>query len=64
MGSLQQPVWVKESTFLPKGPGVGGFMRQANVGSLKPYRSFKVESSLATGRPTSTSSVPVTVGGN
>ncbi|KAI3823998.1 hypothetical protein L1987_05445 [Smallanthus sonchifolius] len=60
MGSLQQPVLIKESNFLPKGPGVGVFLRQANLGSLKPCRSLKIEGSLATGRP-STPSVPVTI---
>ncbi|MFS8032691.1 putative glycine hydroxymethyltransferase [Helianthus anomalus] len=65
MGSLQQPVWVKESSFLPKGHSVGGFIRRVNFGSFKPCGSSKIVGSLATGRP-STPSVPVTVpkGGN
>ncbi|KAF5755149.1 putative glycine hydroxymethyltransferase [Helianthus annuus] len=65
MGSLQQPVWVKESSFLPKGHGVGGFIRRVNFGLFKPCGSSKVVGSLATGRP-STPSVPVTIpeGGN
>ncbi|KVI02463.1 Pyridoxal phosphate-dependent transferase [Cynara cardunculus var. scolymus] len=64
MGSLQQPVWIKESTFLPKGHGVGGFLRQVNLGSLRPCRSSQIEGSLITGKPPSSYvSVPVPKGG-
>ncbi|KAI3687846.1 hypothetical protein L1987_81549 [Smallanthus sonchifolius] len=65
MGSLQQPVWIKESSFLPKGPRVGGFIRQVNFGSFKPCGLSKIEGSLVTGKP-STPSAPVTnpEGGN
>lgn len=60
VGSLQQPAWIKESSFLPKGPGVSGLLRQTSFGSFKPCRSLKIEGSLATGR-SSTSSVPITI---
>ncbi|KAI3745073.1 hypothetical protein L1987_58174 [Smallanthus sonchifolius] len=60
MVSLQQHVSIRESNFLPKGPGVGVFLRQANLGSFKACRSLKIEGSLATGRP-STPSFPLTV---
>ncbi|KAK9052407.1 hypothetical protein SSX86_029036 [Deinandra increscens subsp. villosa] len=65
MGSLKQPVWVKESDFIPKGPRVSGFIRQVNFGSFKPCGSSKIEASLITGSP-STPSVRVTIpeGGN
>ncbi|KAL7600911.1 serine hydroxymethyltransferase 3, chloroplastic [Lactuca sativa] len=60
MGSLQQPVWIKESTFLPKRPGFTKFPHQLNLGSLKPCKLSKIEGSLVTGKP-STTSVPITV---
>ncbi|KAL7610183.1 serine hydroxymethyltransferase 3, chloroplastic [Lactuca sativa] len=60
MGSLQQPVWIKESTFLPKRPGFTKFPHQLNLGSLNPCKSSKIEASLVTGKP-STTSVPITV---
>lgn len=65
MGSLQQSIRLKESTFLPKGPCVGGFPHQVKVSSVKPSRSFQIEGSLVTGRPPSSASVPVPeAGGN
>ncbi|KAI7741139.1 hypothetical protein M8C21_021154 [Ambrosia artemisiifolia] len=65
MGSLQQPVSIRESNFLPKGPCVSRLLRQVNLGSFKLCRSLKIEGSLATGK-SSTPSVSVTIpeGGN
>ncbi|CAK9155451.1 unnamed protein product [Ilex paraguariensis] len=61
MGSLQQPVWIKESTFLSNGCGVNYyFPHQVKLGSVKPCRSSsQLEGSLVTGRPPSSVSVPV-----
>ncbi|CAI9284276.1 unnamed protein product [Lactuca saligna] len=60
MGSLEQSVWIKKSTFFPKRPGFTKFPHQLNLGSLKPCKSSKVEGRLITGNP-STTCVPITV---
>ncbi len=59
MGSLQQPIWTKESNFPPRGSSVIGFPHQGRLNLLKPCRSSYVEGSLVTGTPPSSVSVPV-----
>uniref|UniRef100_A0A5B6Z824 Serine hydroxymethyltransferase n=1 Tax=Davidia involucrata TaxID=16924 RepID=A0A5B6Z824_DAVIN len=65
MGSLQQPIWTKGSTFPSKGYGISGFPNQIKLNMAKPCRSSQVEGSLVTGRPPSSVSVPVSeIGGH
>ncbi|KAG5524730.1 hypothetical protein RHGRI_031414 [Rhododendron griersonianum] len=59
MGSVQQPVWVKGSTFFPKGSFFNGCRHQVKIASVKPCRSSQLEGSLVTGRPPSSVSVSV-----
>lgn len=61
MGSLQQPIWIKGSSFAPNGSTVNGFPHQIKLNSVKPCRSY-IKGSLVTGKPPS--SVSVTVPGN
>lgn len=63
MGSLQQPIWIKGSNLPSKGLSVGGLSQHVKVNLVKPCRSFRIEGSLATGRPPSSVPVPE-IGGN
>ncbi|CAL1404479.1 unnamed protein product [Linum trigynum] len=58
MGSLQQPIWSKGTSFAPKKPTFVLFPRQVKLQSLKPCK-VSVEGSLVTGRPPSSVSVPI-----
>lgn len=59
MGSLQQPVWIKGSSFPPKGSFNNGYPHQVKLGSVKPCRSSQLEGTLVTGKPPSSVSVPM-----
>ncbi|KAF8406922.1 hypothetical protein HHK36_006043 [Tetracentron sinense] len=61
MGAVQQPVWTKGSTFLPKVSTNSGFPHQVRLNSVKSCRASYTEGSLitGTGRPSSSVSVPV-----
>ncbi|XAR69265.1 Glycine hydroxymethyltransferase [Bertholletia excelsa] len=65
MGSVQQPIWAKGSSFPFKGSGFHGFPQHVKLSSFKPCKSSHLAGSWVTGRPSS--SVPVTapeIGGN
>lgn len=66
MGSVQQPVWAKGSTFFLKGSFFNGCPHQVKIALVvKPCRSSQLEGSLVTGRPPSSVSVSVPeIGGN
>ncbi|KAM7506916.1 hypothetical protein LguiA_017369 [Lonicera macranthoides] len=59
MGSLQQPVWIKGSSFPPKGSFNNGSPHQVKLGSVKPCRSSQLEGMAVTGRPPASVSVPI-----
>lgn len=58
MGSIQQPVWTKESVFPLKGLGVGGCSNLVKFSSVKPCRSSQLEGNLVSGRPPTSVFVP------
>jgi glycine hydroxymethyltransferase len=59
MGSLQQSVLVKGSSFPSKGALINGSPNQVKFSCIKPCRSSHLEGSLVTGRPPSSASVPI-----
>lgn len=61
VGSLQQPIWVKGSSFCPNGSSFSGSPHQLKLNMVKPCKSY-IKGSLFTGKPPS--SVSVSVPGN
>ncbi|CAL5350612.1 unnamed protein product [Camellia sinensis] len=65
MGSIQQPIWTKGSTFSLKGSGFNGFPHQVKLNLVKRCRSSQLEGNLVTGKSPSSVSIPATkIGGN